>query len=194
MGWNYLFIPKLQRCNCWSLGLDKLFNSHFTMISNFNTHSVLQCFTNTVHLQTFGILYNYTNSSDLYSFHGVIYQLTDVRPNGTFCLTLSVTGHYPSRHIAPAQSPPAQYPPRHYPPRSSPTRTLPIRFHQFRIQSLILSWHPTVRATVLCFKKHEYLYFESLSILRFLPPGYERPLLTLGRIICALFYLCKECV
>ena len=23
MGWNYLSIPKHQRCNCWSLGMDK---------------------------------------------------------------------------------------------------------------------------------------------------------------------------
>ena len=27
MGWNYLSIPKLQRCNCWSLGMDKLFHT-----------------------------------------------------------------------------------------------------------------------------------------------------------------------
>ena len=27
MGWNYLSIPKLQRCNRWSLGMDKLFHS-----------------------------------------------------------------------------------------------------------------------------------------------------------------------
>ena len=26
MGWNYLSIPKLQRCNRWSLGMDKLFH------------------------------------------------------------------------------------------------------------------------------------------------------------------------
>ena len=26
MGWNYLPIPKLQRCNRWSLGMDKWFN------------------------------------------------------------------------------------------------------------------------------------------------------------------------
>ena len=26
MGWNYLSIPKLQRCNRWSLGIDKLFH------------------------------------------------------------------------------------------------------------------------------------------------------------------------
>ena len=26
MGWNYLFIPKLQRFNRWSLGMDKYFN------------------------------------------------------------------------------------------------------------------------------------------------------------------------
>ena len=26
MGWNYLSIPKLQRCNRWSLGMDKQFH------------------------------------------------------------------------------------------------------------------------------------------------------------------------
>ena len=26
MGWNYLSIPKLQWCHCWSLGRDKLFH------------------------------------------------------------------------------------------------------------------------------------------------------------------------
>ena len=26
MGWNYLSIPKLQQCNRWSLGMDKLFH------------------------------------------------------------------------------------------------------------------------------------------------------------------------
>ena len=26
MGWNYLSIPKLQRCNRWSLGMDKWFH------------------------------------------------------------------------------------------------------------------------------------------------------------------------
>ena len=26
VGWNYLSIPKLQRCNRWSLGMDKLFH------------------------------------------------------------------------------------------------------------------------------------------------------------------------
>ena len=26
MGWNYLSIPKLQRCSRWSLGMDKLFH------------------------------------------------------------------------------------------------------------------------------------------------------------------------
>ena len=33
MGWNYLSIPKLQRCNRWSLGMDKLF--HLTL---YQTH------------------------------------------------------------------------------------------------------------------------------------------------------------
>ena len=27
--WNYLYIPKLQRCNRWSLGMDKLFHPIF---------------------------------------------------------------------------------------------------------------------------------------------------------------------
>ena len=27
MGWNYISIPKLQRCNRWSLGMDKYFHS-----------------------------------------------------------------------------------------------------------------------------------------------------------------------
>ena len=29
MGWNYLSIPKLQRCNRWSLGMDKQFHPTF---------------------------------------------------------------------------------------------------------------------------------------------------------------------
>ena len=29
MGWNYLSIPKLQRCNRWSLGMDKLVHPTF---------------------------------------------------------------------------------------------------------------------------------------------------------------------
>ena len=29
MGWNYLSIPKLQRCNRWSLGMDKYFHHTF---------------------------------------------------------------------------------------------------------------------------------------------------------------------
>ena len=28
MGWNYLSTPKLQLCNRWSLGMDKLISPH----------------------------------------------------------------------------------------------------------------------------------------------------------------------
>ena len=34
MGWNYLSIPKLQRCNRWSLGMDKQF--HRTLYNGCN--------------------------------------------------------------------------------------------------------------------------------------------------------------
>ena len=40
MGWNYLFIPKLQRCNRWSLGMDKPF--HPTLYQAYSYLSVLE--------------------------------------------------------------------------------------------------------------------------------------------------------
>ena len=39
MGWNYLSIPKLQRCNRWSLGMDKLF--HPILYNGYNYLSML---------------------------------------------------------------------------------------------------------------------------------------------------------
>ena len=39
MGWNYLSIPKLQRCNRWSLGMDKWF--HTTLYNGCNYLSML---------------------------------------------------------------------------------------------------------------------------------------------------------
>ena len=39
MGWNYLSIPKLQRCNRWSLGMDKKF--HLTLYQACNYLSML---------------------------------------------------------------------------------------------------------------------------------------------------------
>ena len=35
MGWNYLSIPKLQRCNRWSLGMDKLFHPTLYQACNY---------------------------------------------------------------------------------------------------------------------------------------------------------------
>ena len=35
MGWNYLSIPKLQRCNRWSLGMDKLFHPTLYMACDY---------------------------------------------------------------------------------------------------------------------------------------------------------------
>ena len=35
MGWNYLSIPKLQRCNRWSLGMDKLFRRRLYQACNY---------------------------------------------------------------------------------------------------------------------------------------------------------------
>ena len=39
MGWNYLSIPKLQRCNRWILGMDKQF--HLTLYQACNYLSML---------------------------------------------------------------------------------------------------------------------------------------------------------
>ena len=39
MGWNYLSIPKLQHCNRWGLGMDKLF--HRTLYDGCNYLSML---------------------------------------------------------------------------------------------------------------------------------------------------------
>ena len=39
MGWNYLSIPKLQRCNRWSLGMDKVF--HLTLYWTYDYLSML---------------------------------------------------------------------------------------------------------------------------------------------------------
>ena len=35
MGWNYLSIPKLQRCNRWSLGMDKSFHPTLYQACNY---------------------------------------------------------------------------------------------------------------------------------------------------------------
>ena len=37
MGWNYLSIPKLQRCNRWSLGMDKLFHPTVYNVCNYGS-------------------------------------------------------------------------------------------------------------------------------------------------------------
>ena len=39
VGWNYLSIPKLQRCNRWSLGMDKWFLSHTLLGMWFHIHA-----------------------------------------------------------------------------------------------------------------------------------------------------------
>ena len=42
MGWNYLSIPKLQRCNRWSLGMDKWFYPTFYWARDYLSMLVLK--------------------------------------------------------------------------------------------------------------------------------------------------------